>query len=285
LTEPCRPVPGPFSGPLAALCLAAALGALAGCATKPPDIEVTGSVLSRERLYVPPEAVFDAALVDVSRPEDPPVVLARQRIDPAGLLPYPLRLSFYQSQLHPQGRYEVRAAVRRNGAILLDTPGVHPVLFDPAFRHVDVVLAPVRLHRANVAASVPLRQSYWKLVSIEGEPPLAAPAEGQPAPHLVLQRDGDRAIGGDGCNRFVARFAEEGGQLRFQVLDASVRLCLQGAGAGQAFLRALGRVTSYMQEGRDLVLRDIELEPLLRFRAQEWGERRIDEDEPPMLPQ
>lgn len=272
----------PRLGPLVALCLAAAL---AGCATKAPDIEVTGSVVSRERLYVPPDAVFDAALVDVSRPEDPPVVLARQRIDPAGPLPYALRLSFHQSQLHPQGRYEVRAAVRRQGAILLDTPGVHPVLFDPAFRHVDVVLAPVLLNRANVAASMPLQQTYWKLVAIQGEPRIDAPAEGQAAPHLVLQRGGDRATGSDGCNRFVAQFAQEGGLLRFQVLDASVRLCLQGGGTGPAFLRALGQVTSYAQEGRDLVLRDIDLEPLLRFRAQEWGERRIDEDEPPMLPQ
>ncbi len=260
--------------------------ALAGCATKAPDIEVTGSVISRERLYVPPDAVFDAALVDVSRPEDPPVVLARQRIDPAGPLPYALRLSFYQSQLHPQGRYEVRAAVRRQGGILLDTPGVHPVLFDPAFRRVDVILAPVLLNRSNVAAAVPLRQTYWKLVEIQGEEPVGAPAEGQPAAHLVLQRESDRAVGSDGCNRFIAQFAQQdGGQLRFQVRDASMRLCLQGGASSPVFLQTLGQVAGYVQEGRQLVLRDHEAKPLLRFTAQEWGERRIDEDEPPMLPQ
>lgn len=278
LSARCLRRPGPL-----ALCLALAL---AGCASRAPDLEVTGSVFSRERLYVPPEAVFDAALVDVSRPEDPPVVLARQRIDPAGPLPYALRLPFHKSQLHPQGRYEVRAAVRRQGGVLLDTPGVHAVMIDPAFRHVDVILAPVLLNRANVAASMPLRQTYWKLVEIEGEASVDAPAEGASAAHMVLQRDTDRATGSDGCNRFIAQFAQDGsGRLRFVMRDTTVRLCLQGGTSGAAFLRALGQVAGYLQEGRQLLLRDAEAQPLLRFTAQEWGERRIDEDDPPMLPQ
>ena len=53
---------------------------LAGCATAPaPDAQVSGTVFSRERLYVPPDAYFEAALVDVTDEGAPPLVLARQR--------------------------------------------------------------------------------------------------------------------------------------------------------------------------------------------------------------
>ncbi len=62
---------------------------LAGCASvPPPDAFITGTVIARERLYIPPDAVFDAALVDVTQVGEPPLVLARQRIAPAGTLPY-----------------------------------------------------------------------------------------------------------------------------------------------------------------------------------------------------
>ena len=49
---------------------------LAGCASvPPPDAFITGAVIARERLYIPPDAVFDAALVDVTQVGEPPLVL------------------------------------------------------------------------------------------------------------------------------------------------------------------------------------------------------------------
>lgn len=267
----------------------AALAALllAGCAGAPPapDAAITGTVLSRERLYVPPDALFDAALVDVTRVGDPPVVLGRQRIDPAGPLPYQLRIPYHVARIHAQGRYEVRAAVTQRGRLLLDTPGVHPVLIDPAFRHVDVILARVPQQEATWDAAVPLRQTYWKLVEVVDAAPVSAPAAGAGPAHLVLQRDGDQAAGSGGCNRFTARYAQEGGQLRFYALVSGLQLCLQGGASEMAYLQQLGAVAFYRQQGRELELRSTDGKPLLRFVAEEWGEPRLDEGEPPLLPQ
>ena len=126
---------------------------LAGCASvPPPDAFITGTVIARERLYIPPDAVFDAALVDVTQVGEPPLVLARQRIAPAGPLPYELRIPYRQALIQPRGRYEVHAAVTQQGRLLLDTPGVHPVLLSPAFRHVDVILARRPLQEATLNA-------------------------------------------------------------------------------------------------------------------------------------
>ena len=83
-----------------------------------------------------------------------------------------LRIPYRQADVHAQGRYEVRAAVTQQGRLLLDTPRVHPVLIDPAFRHVDVILARVPALQATAAASVPLRQTYWKLVEVVDDAPV-----------------------------------------------------------------------------------------------------------------
>ncbi|MHA7601991.1 META domain-containing protein [Alicycliphilus sp. T452] len=256
---------------------------LAGCAGAPgPDAFITGAVISRERLYVPPGAVFDAALVDVTQAGEPPLVLGRQRLAPAGPLPYELRIPYRQALIHPQGRYEVRAALTQQGRLLLDTPGVHPVLLSPEFRHVDVIVARVPLLDATLAAAVPLRQTYWKLAEVVGRAALPPPAAGAEAAHLVLARDSNRAMGSGGCNRFAARYALAGGQLRFDALVSGLRLCLKGGTSELAYLQQLGAAASYMQQGRMLELRDSAGKPLLRFVAEERGAPPPEDEEPPL---
>ncbi|WP_312759634.1 META domain-containing protein [Pulveribacter sp.] len=268
-----------------ALAAAAAL-LLAGCASAPPpDALITGTAISRERLYMPPEAAFEAALVDVTRAGEPPLVLARQRIGDAGGPPYALRLPYHQADIRPGGRYEVRAATTWQGRLWLDTPGVHPVLLSPQFRHVDVILARVPQLQATLDAAVPLRQTWWRLVELVDGPPVGEPAQGAAPAHLVLEREEARVAGSGGCNRFAGRFALEGGRLRFFGLGSSLRLCLDGGASELAYLQQLAVVTSYLQEGRTLELRGDKGQPLLRFVAAERGEPRLEDEEPEMLPQ
>ncbi len=259
---------------------------LAGCATAPSfDAQITGLAFSRERLYVPPDAYFEAALVDVTKEGDPPVVLGRQRIDAAGPLPYPLRIPYRQASVQAGRRYEVRAAVLLEGNLLLDTPSVNPVLLEPAFRHVDVPLVPVPPDPAMAAAAVPLWQTYWALVEVVGEALPGPPAEGASPAYLQLQRATPRASGSGGCNRFVAGYAQEGGALRLSQLQSSLRLCLSGGQGELAFFERLAAVASFHQQGHMLELRDERGRPLLRFEAQERGMPPLERDEQPMRPQ
>jgi putative lipoprotein len=161
---------------------------------------------------------------------------------------------------------------------------VHPVLLSPAFRHVDVILARRPLQEATLNASVPLRQTYWKLIELVDGADLAAPADGADAAHLVLARDSDRAMGSGGCNRFAARYQVDGGQLRFDALVSGLRLCLQGGTSELAYLERLDAVRAYWQQGRSLELRDRAGKPVLRFVAEERGEPPPDDDEPPLQP-
>ncbi|PWW46744.1 putative lipoprotein [Melaminivora alkalimesophila] len=270
-----------------ALVLAALAALLAGCAAPgpAPDAVVTGTVLARERLVVPPGAVFEAALVDATQPAAPPVVLARQRVADPGPPPYPLRLPYHQARVAPGGRYEVRAGVWLQGRLWLETPDTHPVLVQPDFRHVDVFLARVPELAATAAAAVPLRRTWWRLVELVDGPPVAPPAAGAPPAHLLLGRDPGRAAGSGGCNRFALQFVQDGARLRFQGLQSGLRLCLDGGTSELAYLERLLATAAFFQEGRQLELRGADGRALLRFVAEEWGEPPIADDDPPMLPQ
>ncbi|MFY3384071.1 META domain-containing protein [Paracidovorax sp. MALMAid1276] len=243
---------------------------LAGCATRPPesDAVVTGMALARERVMFPPEAVFEATLLDVSQPDQPPVVLGRQRSAPAGQPPFALAIPYPSSHFAPKGRYEVRATVSLEDRLLWTTHTRTPVPQDPAYRRVSLQLLRVPLSTATVEAAVPLALTHWRLVELEGEP-VPPPAEGSAAPHLVLQADEPRAMGSGGCNRFLVDYALRGGQLRFGGLVSGIALCLASGATEQRFFKALGAVQGFRLQGRQLLLRDEEGQPLMRLEAAE----------------
>lgn len=271
--RPCRPllarcVHGAVIARLSAAALCCSL--LLGCAGRPPapDAIVSGVALARERVVLPPEAVFEATLLDVTHPDMPPVVLGRQRSAPAGQAPFALWIPYPSSRFVSKGRYEVRATVTLEGRLLLATDKRHPVPQDAAFRRVDVQLQRLLPQAATVEASVPLVLTYWRLVEIEGEA-VGRPPEGAVTPHLVLQADEPRVAGSGGCNRFLADYALQGGRLRFERLVSNITLCLPASGTETRFFEALLAVQSFRQQGSQLVLRGSEGQALLRFESAE----------------
>ena len=249
----------------AGLCLV-----IAGCGTRPPapDAVVTGVAISRDRVVLPPEAVFEATLLDVSQPEAPPVVLGRQRREPAGQPPYAVHIPYPSARFAPKGRYEVRATVTLEGRILLASEGRHPVPQDAAYRHVNVPLRRQLPFAAVADASVPLTLTYWRLVTMDDE---AVPrsTEGHTPPHLVLQADEARATGAGGCNRFLTDYNLNGAQLFFGRVVSNIALCLDRGALETRFFTALESVASYRQQGTHLLLRDAQGKPLLGFEAAE----------------
>lgn len=245
-------------------------GLLVGCAGRPPapDAIVSGVALARERVVLPPEAVFEATLLDVTHADMPPVVLGRQRSAPAGQAPFAVWIPYPSSRFVPKGRYEVRATVTLEGRLLLATDKRHPVPQDAAFRRVDVQLQRLLPQTATVEASVPLVLTYWRLVEIEGEAVARLP-EGAVSPHLVLQADEPRVTGSGGCNRFLADYAWQGARLHFERLVSNITLCLPASGTETRFFEALLAVQSFRQQGAQLMLRGSEGQTLLRFESAE----------------
>ncbi|QNP47574.1 YbaY family lipoprotein [Diaphorobacter aerolatus] len=277
---------------------ASALSLLAGCASNlpRPDARITGKAFTRNRVYVQPDAVFEAVLMDVSNDNGPPVALARQRMEPAGQSPFELNIPFESGQLQRDGKYLVQAQVTLYNQLLFYTPGSHPVLPEPAFYRTDVILEPYPRTTATAAAGVAFSQTHWRLASVGELPGIAVAAPEKGAAPAFIQFHPQRAnlpagmergefSGSGGCNRFLGSYQVEGGALRLALNTTSIRLCLEGGKDEPAFLSALLEVRTFLQTGRELVMRDQEGKPILRFHADEAGEAAFEPYEPENSPQ
>ncbi|MGB7563577.1 MAG: META domain-containing protein [Prochlorococcaceae cyanobacterium] len=89
---------------------------------------ISGTATFRERIALPPDAVFEVVIEDVGRADAPARAIGRQRITPAGQPPFRFLISFRESDLTPRGRYTVRATVRHQGRLLFSTDTITPVL-------------------------------------------------------------------------------------------------------------------------------------------------------------
>ncbi len=104
--------------PLAAVTLAAP--AQAG--------SLSGTAQLQRPLPLPPDAVFEAVLLDAALADAPARELGRFQQQPAGQPPFRFTIPYRDSDLAPGGRYAVRASVRQCEQLLFTTDSFHPVL-------------------------------------------------------------------------------------------------------------------------------------------------------------
>jgi len=105
-----------------------------------------GTALFRERIALPPDAVFEAVLEDVSRADAPARVLGRARLDPAGNPPFNFEIAYDDAAVRPGRHYTVRASVTQQGRVWFTTAQSYPVL--------DGRSAPLNLMLVSAPASV-----------------------------------------------------------------------------------------------------------------------------------
>jgi uncharacterized lipoprotein YbaY len=131
---------------------AALVGITSGCGMVPKSlgggdgdptrITVVGTATYRERITLPPNAMFEATLEDVSRADAPSTVLATSRIYPADELPpYRYSLSAARSELPTTARIVVRARITVEGRLWFTTTQAYPVELGRVGRQtIDVLL-------------------------------------------------------------------------------------------------------------------------------------------------
>lgn len=239
-----------------------------------------GTATFRERIALPPDAVFEVELQDVSRADTPAVVLGRSKLDPAGQPPFHFEIVYDDDALRSGHRYTARASVKQQGRLLFTTDQIYPVLEG---RNAPLSMLLVFVHGGPVQGSMgegigvlpgsnegelpragescgsslaesPLRGTYWKLVRLEGNP--VAAAEKQREAHLVFAIDALRVAGSAGCNRVAGGFELEGDGLRFSQMATTMMSCPDGMDQERRFLEALERVEHYRIRGSRLELLD-----------------------------
>lgn len=114
---------------------------------------ITGTALYRERLALPPGAVFEATLEDISRADAPAEIIGTARLEPAGQPPFRFEISYAGSRIQPDRSYAVRARVTHAGRLLYTTDRIYPVLTRGHGNAVELLLHPVPAKRPSPKSS------------------------------------------------------------------------------------------------------------------------------------
>jgi uncharacterized lipoprotein YbaY/heat shock protein HslJ len=112
--------------------------ALASPAHAATTAQISGTADYRERIALPPGAVFEAILEDVSLADAPALELGRTRIADPGPPPFAFEIDFDSSGILPERTYAVRGQVTVGPRLMFVTDSLNPVLTKGATAHVDL---------------------------------------------------------------------------------------------------------------------------------------------------
>lgn len=213
---------------------------------------ITGSATYRERIALPPSAVFEVTVEDVSRADVPATIIGRMSFMPAGQVPIRFEVPYDAGQVQSNHRYSVRARILEAGRLIFTSTQAYPVLTQGAGETVEMVLQSVG--RPPLAPDRSLVNTYWKMISIGGTEVQALP--NQREPHMVLRTDLNRVTGSGGCNEFTGTYEAADPSIRFGHAAATVRACPQGMEQEAAFFRALDGARAFRIKGDELELLD-----------------------------
>ena len=104
------------------------------------EARVTGSATYQDRAMLPPGAVLEVALQDVSRADAPAEVIATDIQEDLGPPPYLFVLEYDPDEIDARHTYSVRARVTLGDRLLMTTDTHAPVITRDAPMEVDVIL-------------------------------------------------------------------------------------------------------------------------------------------------
>jgi putative lipoprotein len=213
--------------------LAAAGRAEAQGQTQAPVATIRGSAAYRERMALPPGAVLQVELLDISRADAPAERLAMARIPVEHQVPIDFTLPYDPARIEPSHSYAVRGVIEVEGKPAFRTDTIHPVLTRGAGE--DVALRLVRAAAAAEAAPT-LVGGEWVAEDIGGrgvvdraKTSLAFTAEG-------------KVSGSGGCNRIAGNYTLAGETIAFGQMISTMMACAPAVGEQeQRFMRVLGQ--------------------------------------------
>lgn len=244
---------------LASLLLAATVPATPALAA--PRV-LRGTVAYRERIALPPGAVVEVKLLDVSLADAPSRTIAETRVS-GRRIPAPWTLRFDSRQIEPRRRYSLQASIRDGDQLLFFTTEHHGIFSggkdDTAIRVQHVA----RQDQSPAAVASPV--GSWRLASLGGsDVPRSITTT------LEIGEDG-KVSGRGGCNGFGGQATIQGRVIRLSRMTSTMMACAPDAMAQeQRFLKTLERVHrwSIQRNSGRLVLLDRGGRPLMTLARQ-----------------
>lgn len=220
----------------AALCAAIGTSAMAGT--------VSGSATYRERIALPPGAVLDVQLVDISRQDVAATVVSSKRYAMSGV-PTSFSLEFDDGVINEAMSYAVQASVYVGDTLLFTNDTVHPVLTRGAGDTADIVM--IRVQRDFETG---LENSHWRVTQLSGKAVV-----GDKVPEIKFAQGGAFGAQG-GCNSYRGEAKLSDGKIAFpDNMAGTLMACPPPLDKLEKdFLNAMGQVTGYVRTGEVLAL-------------------------------
>ena len=215
-------------------------------------------VFYRERVALPPTSTLHVILEDGAKMDVAAEEVTEVEVPIEAGPPYDVPLEYDPALMSPQGRYGVRARIENEGKLLFASTQFNPAfgadgsLASPANDPVEVLVS--RVPSSPKPSMASLTDTRWVLQRLNGKP--AGPGAGGKAAVIMLQGSESRAAGFAGCNRFTGGYIVGAGELSFENMAMTKRLCSEGMGLERDFSRALTVTRSYRIDGGTLSLID-----------------------------
>ncbi|GEM_PF-2152776 len=130
------------------------------------EAKVTGSVTYMAKIALPPGAVVEVKLQDVSRADAPAVTIGEYVITTSGnQVPFPFEIKYNPTAIDPRFTYAVRARITVDGELWFTSDKTYPVITQGNSSTVNVILAKV----AAPVTSPAFENTTWVLQSY-GQP-------------------------------------------------------------------------------------------------------------------
>lgn len=163
---------GPFSF-RHTLVLAAALAAgalMTACSTPsiPATASVSGTATYRERIALPPDAVFEARLEDVSRADAAAELVASTRTESPGAPPFKFTLTYDPARIEVAHRYAIRARVLHGDEVLFTSDTHTPLPAGPDAAPIEIMMVQAGRPATAPAAGPTLRRGMYSYMADAG---------------------------------------------------------------------------------------------------------------------
>lgn len=216
---------------LAGILLAAAVPATPALAA--PRV-LRGTVAYRERMALPPGAVVEVKLLDVSLADAPARTIAETRVS-GRRIPAPWTLRFDSRQIVPGHSYALQARILHRGELLFITTERHSALTGGP-DNTDIWVQRVSgTDRPPAAAPSPM--GSWRLASLGGKD-----VPSSIATTLEIGEDG-KVSGRGGCNGIGGQATLKGRTIRFSRMISTMMACAPDAMAQErGFLDGLAKI-------------------------------------------
>ncbi len=244
---------------LAGLLLAAAVPATPALAA--PRV-LRGTVAYRERMALPPGAVVEVKLLDVSLADAPSRTIAETRVS-GRRIPARWTLRFDSRRIEPRHSYALQARILDGDRLLFITTERHSV-FTGGPDKTDIWVQRVSGDdRPPAAAASPI--GSWRLASLGSKD-----VPGSIVTTLAIAADG-KVSGRGGCNGFGGNATLKGRTIRFSRMVSTMMACAPDTMAQErGFLDGLAKVRRWdIHRGSDLLaLLDSRGRPVMVLTAQ-----------------